>query len=90
MTKNAADALVRLYMLLPENARNQIFQRNNGKLILSDAEYQRITGRRVGESNRALSMLNSLQMVLTGRSDASSCMSLDISCLSQGLTLLNP
>lgn len=72
ITKNAADALARLFYILPENVRNSIFQRNNGKLVLSEAEYERITGRKVGNENRALSMLKRLQMVLTGKSDASS------------------
>ena len=72
ITKNAADALARLFYILPEDVRNTIFQRNNGRLVISDSEYERITGRKVGTQNRAISRLNSLQMVLTGKSDASS------------------
>ena len=72
ISRNESDALARLFAVLPESVRNTIFSRNNGQLVLSEEQYERMTGRRVGNRNRALSWLNRLQMVLTGRSDASS------------------
>lgn len=72
ISENASMALARLFDMLPENVRNTIFSRNNGRLVITDSEYERITGRKLNPNSRAAAWLNRLQMVFTGRSDASS------------------
>ena len=72
ISENTATTLARLFEMLPENVRNTIFSTNNGRLVITDSEYERITGRKLGSDSRAAAWLNRLQMVFTGRSDASS------------------
>lgn len=72
ISENASMALARLFDMLPENVRDTIFSRNNGRLVITDSEYERITGRKLNPESRAAAWLNRLQMVFTGKSDASS------------------
>ena len=72
ISENASMALARLFDMLPENVRDTIFSRNNGRLVITDSEYERITGRKLDPESRAAAWLNRLQMVFTGKSDASS------------------
>ena len=72
ITENASNALAKLFDMMPEDVKNAIFTRNNGQLIITDSEYERITGRKLNPKSRAAAWLNNLQMILTGRSDASS------------------
>lgn len=72
ISENASMALARLFDMLPGNVRDTIFSRNNGRLVITDSEYERITGRKLNTESRAAAWLNRLQMVFTGKSDASS------------------
>lgn len=72
ITEKTANALARLFDIMPENVKNTIFTTNNGRLVITDKEYERITGRKLGNNSRAAAWLNRMQMIFTGKSDASS------------------